>query len=60
MLRNPTLLEDHEREESDENECEGPEFRRRILCLHHVVKEILLEKNVRIGQTERATIAGGR
>ena len=44
MLRNQTLLEDHEREESDENECEGPEFRRRILCLHHVVKEIFLEK----------------
>ena len=40
MLRNQTLLEDHEREESDENECEGPEFRRRILCLHHAVKEI--------------------
>ena len=25
-------------------ECDGPEFRRRILYLHHAVKEIFLEK----------------
>ena len=42
MLRNRTLLDDQEREESDENECDGPEFR--ILYRHRAVKEILLLK----------------